>query len=356
MTRPLRCLVTGGSGFLGRHVVRALLARGDRVISFDRPGAAAERSAEAVAGDVRDGETLARATRGCDVVFHLASVVDVRKDQRPALHAINVGGTERVIDACRREGVSRLVYCSSASVVYDGHDILGGDESLPYGRRGVAPYAETKRIAEEQVLAANGDGLATCSIRPHLVFGPGDTRMLPEMVKHARGRLPLVVGDPSKLSDFTYVENASDALLLAAEALAKPGAAAAGQAYFVTNGEPRSYWGFINQILEGLGYPTLHRRIPDAVARGAAWVNEKTFARVTGSSFTPFAVSYLCTHHYFSHARATKDLGYEPRVSLDEGIARTIASMRAARDHDGRKPPISPAAGDGARAGAAAPS
>jgi sterol-4alpha-carboxylate 3-dehydrogenase (decarboxylating) len=325
MAEARRCLVTGGGGFLGRYVVRALLARGDRVITLDRPGVSVE--GELVAGDIRDADTVARAARGCDVVFHLASVVDVRRDNRSMLHEINVGGTERVIDACRREKVPRLVYCSSASVVYDGRDIENGDESMPYGRSGVAPYADTKRIAEERVLEANGkDGLLTCSIRPHLVFGPGDTRMLPEILRHASGRLPLIIGDPDKLSDFTYVENASDALLLAADHL-NEGAAIAGRAYFVSNGEPRSYWGFINDILARAGRPALRRRVPGSIAWAAAWINEKTFAPRTGSSFTTFTVSYLSTHHYFSHARATRDFGYRPRISLDEGIARTAAAL-----------------------------
>jgi sterol-4alpha-carboxylate 3-dehydrogenase (decarboxylating) len=325
MSEALRCLVTGGGGFLGRHVVRALLARGDRVVSLDRPGVVVE--GELVAGDIRDAGDVARAARGCDVVFHLASMVDVGRASREALRAVNVGGTERVIEACRREKVPRLVYCSSASVVYDGQDIALGDESLPYGRRDVAPYAETKRVAEELVLAAGREdgGLLTSAIRPHIVFGPGDTRMLPQILEHARGRVPVVIGDPDKLSDFTYVENAADALLLAGEALPS----ISGKAYFVSNGEPRPYWAFINQILEGLGRPKLRRRVPQALAWAAAWVNEKTFAPRTGSSFTTFTVRYLSTHHYFSHARATADFGYRPRVSLDDGIARTVAAFAA---------------------------
>jgi 2-alkyl-3-oxoalkanoate reductase len=322
MSKRRRCLVTGGGGFLGRHVVRALLARGDEVISLDRPGVEVE--GEILAGDIRDGETVARAARGCDTVFHLASVVDVGRSARAMLDAVNVGGTEHVIAACRREKVARLVYCSSASVVYDGRDIEGGDESLPYGGRGMAPYAHTKRLAEQRVLAAGGaGGLATCAIRPHIVFGPGDTRMVPELLQHARSRFPLVIGDPAKLSDFTYVENCADALLLAEAALP----AVSGRAYFVSNGEPRPYWSFVNRILTGAGLPPLVRRVPEPVAWAAAWINEKTLAPRTGSHFTTFTVRYLSTHHYFSHARATRELGYRPRVSLDEGIARTVAAI-----------------------------
>jgi sterol-4alpha-carboxylate 3-dehydrogenase (decarboxylating) len=212
-------------------------------------------------------------------------------------------------------------------VVYDGRDIENGDESLPYARVGAAPYSDTKRVAEELVLGASGkDGLVTCAIRPHVVFGPGDTRMLPEILKHATSPLPLLVGDPSKLSDFTYVDNAADAMLLGAEALL--GAApAAGKAYFVSNGEPRPYWGFINEILARMGKPRLTRRFPTPLAYAFAWINEKTLAPRTGSAFTTFTVDYLSTHHYFSHARATKDLGYRPRVSLDEGVALTAAAF-----------------------------
>jgi sterol-4alpha-carboxylate 3-dehydrogenase (decarboxylating) len=318
-----RCLVTGGGGFLGRHVVRALLARGDQVVTLERPGVPVE--GEAIPGDVRDGATVLRAAKGCDVVFHLASVVEVRRGHRELLDAVNVGGTQRVLEACVRARVPRLVYCSSASVVYDGHDIENGDETMPYGRSGVAPYADSKRIAEQAVLGASGrDGLLTCAIRPHVVFGPGDTRMMPEILKHAAGRFPFVIGDPKKLSDFTYVENASDALLLASDKL---DATLGGRAYFISNGEPRPYWAFINAILRKMGRRTLDHRIPHALAWGAAWLNEKTFAPRTGSSFTTFTVGYLSKHHYFDHARATRELGYQPRVSLDEGITRTAAAF-----------------------------
>jgi sterol-4alpha-carboxylate 3-dehydrogenase (decarboxylating) len=191
----------------------------------------------------------------------------------------------------------------------------------------MVPYADTKRIAEELVLAANGKhGLLTCAIRPHVVFGPGDTRMLPEILKHASGPFPVMVGDPDKLSDFTYVDNAADALLLAADKLEEN---TAGKAYFVSNGEPRPYWRFINDILVRAGRRPMRRRVPDALARSLAWINEKTFAPRTGSSFTTFTVGYLSTHHYFSHARATRDFGYRPRVSLDEGIVRTAAALNA---------------------------
>jgi sterol-4alpha-carboxylate 3-dehydrogenase (decarboxylating) len=323
-----RCLVTGAGGFLGRRVVRALLDEGDSVVALDRPGVPVE--GEPAPYDLRDAAAVARAAKGCDVVFHLASVVDVRRGGRALLDAINVGGTRNVVDACKRANVGRLVYCSSASVVYDGRDIENGDESLPYGRTGFAPYADTKRVAEELVLGESGkDGLVACAIRPHVVFGPGDTRMIPEILKHASGPFPVMVGDLTKLSDFTYVDNASDALLLAAKAL--DGAApAAGRAYFVSNGDPRPYWGFINAILARAGKPTMRRVLPAALARGVAWINEKTFAPRTGSSFTTFTVDYLSTHHYFSHARATKDLGYTPRVSLDEGLARTADALRSA--------------------------
>lgn len=326
---PRRCLVTGAAGFVGLHLSRALLARGDRVVGFDLGGSVAP-GVELIRGDLRDGAAVAAAAAGCDVVFHLASVVRVSKGAGAELHDINVGGTERVLEACAAAAVPRLVYCSSASVVFDGGDIVEGDEELPYARRATA-YAATKAIAEQRVLAANSPTLATCALRPHIVFGPGDTRMLPNVLRATSGPIRLIVGDPRKLSDFTYVDNFVDALIRAGDRLA-PGAPIAGRAYFISNGEPRSYWDFVNQILAGLHRPTVHRRLPQAIAWSASWINEQ-LARLRGDGaaavFTPFTVAYLSTHHYFSHARATRDLGYRPQVDLDEGIRRTVAAMAA---------------------------
>ncbi len=283
--------------------------------------------------DLRDGDALERACEGVDTVFHVASRVQTRKTGADEVFDVNVGGTRKLLSACRARNVPRLVYVSSASVVYGGQDIEDGDESLPYPARFHAPYAEAKARAEEDVLGASDANLAACAIRPHIVFGPGDTRFFPAVLSRARsGRLKAYVGDADKRSDFTYVDNLVDALITAGDALT-PDAALAGQAYFVTNGEPLAFWELIGRLLDGLDLDRPTWRVPFPIAYGAASVREALDAArgiaTSEESLTRFTIRYLTTHHYFSCAKAERDFGYRPRIGLDEGIARTIESLRA---------------------------
>jgi sterol-4alpha-carboxylate 3-dehydrogenase (decarboxylating) len=333
----VKTVVTGSSGFVGRHLVRALSERGDSVVAMDvvptteLDGLAGVHQEKA---DLRDAPGLRKIVQGADAIFHVASRVQTQEHGSEEVFAINVGGTENLLEACRAEGVRRFVYASSASVVYGGSDIENGDESLPYPAKFHAPYAETKAIAERKVLAAHGrGGILSCSIRPHIIFGPGDTRFLPAILERAeKGKLKAYVGDARKVSDFTYVENLVHGLLLAADAMVE-GHAAGGQAYFVTNGEPLAFWEFVGRILDGVGHPRPKVRVPFPIAYGAAAVREgidRLLDRPSHeASLTRFAIRYLTTHHYFSIEKARRDLGYAPKVSLDRGIAATIAALRS---------------------------
>lgn len=330
-------LVTGGCGFLGRAVVDALAARGDVVTVLDHRIDPWRSDVQFVRGDICDPRVVEDAIAGQDVVFHSASLVHTKHNRLETVRAVNIDGTRNVLRACQQHAVPRLVYVSSASVVYDGHDIQNGDESLPYAPSFPAPYAETKRIAEEEVLKASGQhGVLTCAIRPHVVFGPGDTRLLPAILGRAReGKLKFRVGlGEKKLSDFTYVTNVVDAMLAADERLV-PGSPVAGQAYFITNGEPMSFWDFVAQVLPPLGFQPPSLAIPRAIAYAAAAVREAFDTYVRGGTLNAeeglsrFAIRYICSHHYFSHARATRELGYVPRVRMAEGIQLAIADARA---------------------------
>ena len=333
---PRSSLVTGGCGFLGRAVVDALAARGDVVTVLDHRIDPWRSDVQFVRGDICDPRVVEDAIAGQDVVFHSASLVHTKHNRLETVRAVNIDGTRNVLRACQQAAVARLVYVSSASVVYDGHDIENGDESLPYATSFPAPYAETKRIAEEEVLKASGDkGLLSCAIRPHVVFGPGDTRLLPAILSRAReGKLKFRVGlGEKKLSDFTYVTNVVDAMLAADERLV-PGSPVAGQAYFITNGEPMSFWDFVAQVLPPLGFKPPQLAIPRAVAYAAAAVREAFDTYVRGGTLNAeeglsrFAIRYICSHHYFSHARATRELGYQPRVRMAEGITRAVTYCR----------------------------
>ncbi len=328
-----RSLVTGGCGFVGRRLVDALLARGDQVTVLDLSGEPWSDDMRLIRGDLCDPEAVAAACEGIDVVFHSASLVHTKQNRGELVRAVNVDGTRNVLAACRRHGVGKLIYVSSASVVYCGQDIRNGDESMPYPSRFPALYAETKAIAERELLAASGEGLLTCAIRPHVVFGPGDARLVPAILGRARaGKLKFQVGGDDKLSDFTYVGNVIQALLLADEHLGDS-PEVAGQAYFITNGEPMPFWNFVRRIVEPLGLSGPRMRIPFPIAYAAAAVREGIDTVFRGGTLdaeeglSRFAIRYLCTDHYFSHAKATRDLGYRPATSLDEGIAETVASL-----------------------------
>jgi nucleoside-diphosphate-sugar epimerase len=212
----MKILVTGGGGFLGGAICRQLLARGDEVISYQR-SAATESGTECIQGDLLDQNLLTRSMAGCDAVIHTAGKAGVWGPYE-AYYQANVIGTEHVITACRSNKIRHLVYTSSPSVAHGGGDIEGGNESLPYPEHFSSPYPATKALAEQLVMAANGEELKTASLRPHLIWGPGDPHLLPRLMKKAAGgKLALPGGD--KLIDTIFVENAASAHLLALHCL-----------------------------------------------------------------------------------------------------------------------------------------
>ena len=331
--RPQRAVITGAAGFVGRHLAARLVAAGEQVVASDlrEPGIA---GAAGAACDITDGAACARLLAGADVVYHVASAVQTRRSGGEAVWAVNHGGTRNLLAAAERAGVARFVYVSSASVVYKGQDIVNGDESLPYTAVSQAPYADSKIAAERDVLAASRPGgLRTCALRPHVIYGPGDGRFLPAILRAARaGVLRFGVGRENKLSDFTYIDNLIDALVLA-DARLQDGPELGGRVWFITNGEPVGFWDFVERVLSAMQLPRLRARIPFGVAYAAAAVAETAGAllgRDAGpeSGLTRFAVRYMCTHHYFSIERARRELGYAPAVGTDEGIRRTVAALR----------------------------
>jgi nucleoside-diphosphate-sugar epimerase len=329
-------LVTGALGFVGRHLADRLIARGDRVILTDvQEHAEVPEPATYRRVDVRDYEVIRSALEGVETVYHVASLVQTRQADAQMVWDVNLQGTQNLIRACQEAGVGRLVYVSSASVVYEGANIENGDESLPYAGVSQAPYADSKIAAEKIVLEADdAASLRTCALRPHVVFGPGDGRFFPALVKRAReGSLKYGVGRGRKISDFTYIDNLVDALVSAKEKLSSD-PSVGGQAFFITNGEPMAFWEFVDKVLVALNEKPTQGRIPFAVAYVAAMISEWVCALRPGRSngengLTRFSIRYMCTHHYFSIDKARKSLGYEPAVGIDEGIARTVASFTA---------------------------
>jgi len=328
----MRVLVTGGGGFLGRAVCRRLAEAGHQVRALNRrprPGPDAH-GVEQRTGDIRCRADVLAAADGCDAVVHCAAMAGAWGPVAE-YHAVNVLGTRHVLDACQELGVTRLVYTSSPSVVHNGTDLNGVDESAPYATRWTAPYPRTKALAERMVLAANSPRLATVALRPHIIWGPGDPHFLPRLADRARrGRLYLV-GDASRLIDTVYIDNAADAHLLAVERLS-PGAPIAGRPYFITQGDPRPIGEIVRALVAAAGGTPRPRPLPVAVARPLATAVESAY-RLLGvrrePPLTRFLVEQFTTAHWFTIEAARRDLGYRPRVSIEEGLAVLGERLRA---------------------------
>ena len=326
----MNALVTGGGGFLGLYVVEQLVARGDRVRTLCR-GNYPQLEAlgvEMVRADLRDRAAVMAACRGMDAVFHVGGIAGIGTLWNK-FYQINTVGTRNVVEGCLAHGVKRLVYTSSPSVTFDGRSQEGADESVPYPRRWLCPYARSKGLAEQHVLAANGrDGLLSCALRPHLIWGPRDRSLIPGLLDRARNGRLWRIGDGTNRIDTVYVENAAAAHLLAADAL-QPGGPVAGRAYFITQGEPVNCWAWIDEILALAGVPPARKSLSPWVAQAIGAIYEAAY-RVLGWQDEPplsrFLAAQLATSHYFDISRARKDFGYEPKISTAEGMRRLAAA------------------------------
>ncbi|XP_038884192.1 3beta-hydroxysteroid-dehydrogenase/decarboxylase-like [Benincasa hispida] len=356
------CVVTGGRGFAARHLVEMLIKYNMFSVRIVDLGSSIEleaseeqgilgealRSGRAqyVSADLRDKAQVLKAFEGAEVVFHMAAPNSSINNYK--LHySVNVEGAKNVIDACVEQNVKRLIYTSSASVVFDGiNGLTNADESMPYASKHNDFYSATKAEGEALVLKANGSsGLLTCSLRPSGIFGPGDRLLVPSLVANARaGKSKFIIGDGNNAYDFTYVENVAHAHVCAERALASGGIIsekAAGQAYFITNMEPIKFWEFVSLILDGLGYERPRIKIPACIVMPIAHMVNWTY-KLLGPygmpvpQFTPSRIRLLSCCRTFDSSKAKDRLFYTPIVSLQEGIQRTIEAyshLKAEHEH-----------------------
>lgn len=318
-----KVLVTGGGGFLGGAVVRRLIKRGDVVRSFSRGfyPELASLGVEQIQGNITDKKAVEKATEGMDLVFHIAAKPGVWGDYADYFQP-NVIGTKNIIAACVKHNVSRLVYTSSPSVVFNGTDMEGVDESTPYPDRFHAPYPATKAIAEKYVVAAASERLKTIILRPHLIWGPGDNHLVPRII--ARAKRLVRIGSGKNLVDTIYIDNAADAHILAADKLDE-NPELSGSIYFISQGDPLPLWEMVDGILKAAGLGPVKRSMPHKTAWLIGTFLEmiyKGFKIKKEPPMTRFVANELATAHWFDISAAKTDLGYVPKVSTAEGLCR----------------------------------
>ncbi|HEX3896207.1 MAG TPA: NAD-dependent epimerase/dehydratase family protein [Rudaea sp.] len=321
----MKVLVTGGGGFLGQAICKQLVAAGYTVCAFNRNRHPAldDLNVEQRIGDIGNLDSVVEAAKGVDAIVHSAGKVGAW-GRLEDYYETNVRGTDNVLAACELHEIRKLVFTSSGTVVHSGGDLEGLNESAPYASHFSSPYAQTKALAEQRVLAANGKDLATVALRPHVIWGAGDPHFLPRILKQARsGRLRLI-GKIAKKTDTTYIDNAALAHVLALQKL-DIGAPIAGRKYFISQGEPITHEALINGWLRADGFPPETRRMPLGMAEflGSAFETIYQTLRIQREPpLTRFVVEQLSTSHWFNIDAARNDLGYAPTVTIAEGMAR----------------------------------
>jgi len=326
----MNVLVTGGGGFLGSHLACRLHEMDHRVSILGRrrysnlPESIIQHQA-----DLCDSRAVSEACREQDSVFHagaLPGVWGTKKD----FYQTNVYGTRHVIEGCLEHGVRKLVFTSSPSVIYNQADMENVDESAPYPSHYLSDYPKTKALAEQEVIAANGkQGLLTVSLRPHLIWGPGDPHLVPRIIDRAKKGQLIRVGEGTNRVDIIYIDNAVEGHIRAWQAL-ESGSPVAGQCYFLSDAEPVVLWDWINQLLASLGINPVTKSISYGLAKNLGGLLEIVY-RVFGLSGEPrmtrFLAGQLATSHYFDISRARRDFNYEVMVTPEEGMKRLLKSL-----------------------------
>jgi nucleoside-diphosphate-sugar epimerase len=321
----MNALVTGGGGFIGSALIRDLIRTGYDVTSFSRGDypELRRKGAKTIIGDVTDINSALKATENIDIIFHVAAKAGLAGSYKQ-YYETNVTGTENILKACKLNKIKYLIYTSSASVVFDGDDIKGANESMPYPARPLSYYTATKAIAEQMVLQANSLQLSTIALRPHLVYGPGDNHLLPRIIERSKSGKLRRIGNGKNLIDVSYIDNVTAAHINAAMTIIN-NPAASGNAYFITNGEPVLLWDFLDKMLVLSGCEPVRKAIPVNIAFFISLLVEsfyKVFPGMGEPLLTRFLVRELSCSHWFDISKARRILNYNPEISNTEGLKR----------------------------------
>ncbi len=318
-----KILVTGGGGFLGKAIVKKLVDRGDLVSSFSRKyyPELDTLGVKQIQGDIFDEHAVDKACKDIELVFHVAAKAGICGTWETFFNT-NVRGTENIVKACLKNKVKRLIHTSSPSVVFDGNDMEGANESTPFPDKYHAPYPETKAMAEKIIQKATSKELLTITLRPHLIWGPGDNHLLPAII--ARAKRLKRVGNGKNMVDTIYIDNAAHAHVLAGDKL-KENPSLSGNVYFISQDEPILLWKIVDEFLIAAGLPPVKNSVSASTAIKIGIIVEslfKFFKIKKEPPITEFMAKELATSHWFDISRAKKDLGYHPEVSIEQGIER----------------------------------
>lgn len=319
----MKVFVTGGSGFIGGHVIEALVAARHEVFALARSAASEQvvraRGATPVRADLASVSPAHLA--GCDAVVHAAAYVE-EWGTRAQFWEANVEGTTRMLEAARAAGVPRFIHVGSEAALFDGHDLVDVDESHPYPARPRFLYSETKAEAERRVLAANAPRFTTLSIRPRFVWGPRDTSVLPTIERMAKaGSFAFVDGGAQRTST-THVQNLVHALVLALSR------GEGGRSYFVADDGTRTIRTFLGDLAATRGVVLPSRSIPGRLARATAWLVEgayRLFRVRRAPPMTRFAVTMMSRTVTVRTDRARAELGWAPIVDVETGLRQLRA-------------------------------
>ena len=320
----MKVLVTGTGSLLLGGIASELVRRGDDVVCLQRRPSTfvGHQNAHEVLADICDADAVAQAAQGCDAIIHGAARVGIVGSQKE-FYDTNVTGTKNILQAAEQHSISRLVFVSTPSVAHTGDSLIGAPAGEAEIGRSRSYYAESKAIAERTVLNARNEHLAVVAIRPHLVWGPGDTQLVGRIVERAASGRLAVIGTGNALVDSTYIDNAISAHIAALDAL-HIGSACDGKAYVISNGEPRTVNELMRSMCGAAGIPFEPRHVSLAMGIRLGSVIERLWPLIKSSEppLTRFVAEQLGTAHWFDQRAVQQDLGWTPQVSLDEGFQR----------------------------------
>jgi len=331
-------LVTGGSGFLGKAIMRELLLDSSlinckeiRILDLKEPNEPLDPRTTYIPGDVLDYECLEEASKGIDIIFHSAAIVDWGTHSVKMVYDVNYGGTENVIKACKKNNVGILIYTSSLDAVFTGKPLVNINENQPYPEVHPNMYCESKALSEKAVIQANKDSLKTCVLRPSDVYGEGDPYHIDSLINMAKTGFYVRLGNGTSKCQHVYVGNMAHAHVLAAKSILEENTIITGKVYFITDGPGHNFFSFFDQIVFRSGYEIWPKNmwLPRWLAYSIGSISEFIAflfrpIRHYNPKFSRFAVVYTCTDFTFSSDKARADFGFEPKYSFEYAMKRTV--------------------------------